>query len=73
MNDLAMTYTDQGKFAQAEPLLLRALAVSRRVKGEEDGGTLIFMSNLAKLWILDRDAGRLADAIDMLERVAQRP
>ena len=40
MNNLASLYMDQGKFAKAEPLLVKTLEVSRRVLGEEHPDTL---------------------------------
>ena len=57
LNNLAALYTDQGKFAQAEPLLLRALAVCGHGKAGDYTGPLPVIMNLARNWILDRDAG----------------
>jgi tetratricopeptide (TPR) repeat protein len=34
LNNLATLYQDQGKYAEAEPLLVRALAICERVLGK---------------------------------------
>ena len=74
MNNLAVLYLDQGQYAKAEPLFVKALEVRRRVLGEEHPDTLTSMNNLALLYQapassprpsrfvkaleIDRDAGR---------------
>ena len=66
MNNLARAVLDQGKFAQAEPLLVKALEVSRRDLGEEHPDTLAAMNNLAQLYVAQGQArpGRAAPRQD---------
>ena len=47
MNNLAMVYDNQGKYAQAEALNSQVLETKRRVLGPEHSETLISMNNLA--------------------------
>ena len=68
MNNLAMLYQDQGQFAQAEPLLVKALEVSRRVLGEEHPDTLTAMNNLAVLYL---DQGKFAKAEPLLVKALE--
>jgi tetratricopeptide (TPR) repeat protein len=67
-NDLAEVYRCQGKFAQAESLVVKGLEITRRVRGEEDSRTLTNMNNLAVLYL---DQGRYADAEPLLAKVLE--
>src|SRR5262249_15609595 len=49
MIELGHALVDEGRFAEAEPLLLKALDGSRRALGEEHDLTLRAMTNLAEL------------------------
>jgi tetratricopeptide (TPR) repeat protein len=50
MNNLAALYRTEGRYVDAEPLVIQVLAVRRRVLGEEHRETLITRSNLARLY-----------------------
>jgi tetratricopeptide (TPR) repeat protein len=62
INNLAGLFRDQGKYAQAEPLLTKVLEVRRRVLGQEHPDTLLSMNNLALLY-LHQSKYRAAEAI----------
>ena len=47
MNNLANLYSNQGRYAEAEPLFVKALDGYRRVMGGEHPETLNTMNNLA--------------------------
>ena len=49
MNHLATLYGRQGRYAEAEPLLVKTLEIQRRVRGAEHPETLRFMNNLGDL------------------------
>jgi tetratricopeptide (TPR) repeat protein len=59
MNNLAGTYRLEGKYVQAEPLLVQALAIKRRVLGEIHHSTATAWNSLATLYRLE---GKLAEA-----------
>jgi len=59
MNNLAYLYRGQGRYAEAEPLYLRARAISERVLGREHPLTLISLINLAGLY---KSQGRYGEA-----------
>ena len=59
VNRLTELKVDQGKYAQAEPLLTKVLNGKRRVLGQEHPKTLISMNNLALLY---EDQGKYAQA-----------
>ena len=50
MNNLALLYLYQGKYAQAEPLFHKLLEVAHRVMGEEHPDALTYTNNLALLY-----------------------
>jgi eukaryotic-like serine/threonine-protein kinase len=50
MNNLANIYSEEGKYAEAEPLYRQTLEMRRRVLGAEHPDTLQSMSNLAIVW-----------------------
>ena len=63
MNNLAVLYQDQGQFAKAEPLFVKALEVGRRVLGEEHPDTLIAMNNLADAVLARQETGALGPLV----------
>jgi tetratricopeptide (TPR) repeat protein len=71
MNNLAVLYGKEGKWAQDEPLLSGAVNVQRRVFGDEHPNTLHFASNLGVVYRLE---GKDAQAEAVLTKVvdAQR-
>ena len=76
VNNLAMFYTTQSRFDEAELLYVQGLEVSRRVLGVEHRDTLLKMHNLA---MLDKARGRfdLAEArfiqtLEIMRRVLGR-
>ena len=50
MNNLAILDMEEGRVADAEPLLAKALEVRRRVLGEDNPVTLVTLSNLGSLY-----------------------
>jgi tetratricopeptide (TPR) repeat protein len=68
-NNLALSYLAQGKFTQAQPLILSALDIKRRVLGQEHPNTLTGMYTLALLYLYE---GRYSVAeslfIELLEK-----
>jgi non-specific serine/threonine protein kinase/serine/threonine-protein kinase len=59
MGNLGMLYFQQGRYAEAEPLLREELEGSRRLYGDKDRGTQGAMGNLAALYARQ---GRYAEA-----------
>jgi tetratricopeptide (TPR) repeat protein len=50
IGNLGELYTNQGRYNEAEPLLVKALEMRRRVLGEEHPETLDFMNSLGDLY-----------------------
>jgi len=46
LNNLALLYSSQGKYEEAEPLLLQALSIAEKVLGVDHPDTKIFQENL---------------------------
>jgi CHAT domain-containing protein len=65
LNNLAALYNDQGRYADAEPLLKRALAIFERVLGPNYPVVAFSLNNLAFLYIKQ---GRYADAEPLVKR-----
>jgi tetratricopeptide (TPR) repeat protein len=59
LNGLALLYDTQGKYAEAEPLYLRALAISEKVFGPEHPHVAPILNNLASIY---RDQGQYREA-----------
>jgi class 3 adenylate cyclase/tetratricopeptide (TPR) repeat protein len=59
LNNLAYLYRAAGRFAEAEPLLKEALAITAKVLGREHPDIAISLNSLARLY---RATGRHADA-----------
>jgi hypothetical protein len=66
MNDLAMLYQRQGKYAESESLEAKAIETRRRMLGERDPRLLIEMGNLAYLYMAE---GKFAAAEKLLAKV----
>jgi Tfp pilus assembly protein PilF len=54
LNNLAGLYKSQGKYAEAEPLYVRALAILINVLGEKHPDTQTVLSNYA-MFLIDRE------------------
>jgi tetratricopeptide (TPR) repeat protein len=65
LTKIAGLYKDQGRYAEAEPLLLRSLAISEEQLGANHPDTATGMNNLATLY---RAMGRYAEAEPLLLR-----
>ena len=65
LNDLAMLYATQGKYAEAEPLYNRALAIAEEALGPEDPAVAACLGNLAGLY---RTQGKYAEAEPLSNR-----
>src|SRR5262249_45834129 len=65
LNNLAKTYHDQGRYAEAEPLYKRALAVAEKALGPEHPEVGLRLNNLATLYSAQ---GRYAEAAPLLKR-----
>src|SRR5579859_3520848 len=50
LNDLGLLYEAQGKYAEAEPLYTRSLAIMQSIRGADDFETATVMSNLANFY-----------------------
>jgi tetratricopeptide (TPR) repeat protein len=59
LNNLALSLTDEGDYAAAEPLYRRALAIDEKALGSDHPDVAIDLNNLAELL---RDKGDYADA-----------
>jgi CHAT domain-containing protein len=59
LNNLAMLYKEQGRYAEAEPLLQQSLKIKRKVLNEDHPDVALRLNNLAGLY---HDQGRYAEA-----------
>ncbi|MDZ8224364.1 tetratricopeptide repeat protein, partial [Nostoc sp. ChiVER01] len=59
LNDLAALYYSQGRYTDAEPLLIQALAMRKRLLGDEHPSVASSLNNLAALYY---SQGRYSDA-----------
>jgi len=62
MANLALTYTDQGRWKEAEELGVQVLETKKRVIGPEHPSTLTSMANLASTY---RNQGRWKEAEEL--------
>ncbi|ESU10201.1 hypothetical protein FGSG_12516 [Fusarium graminearum PH-1] len=62
MNNLALTFLDQGRWKEAEELEVGVIEMRKRVLGEEHPDTLISMGNLASIF---RNQGRWKEAEEL--------
>jgi tetratricopeptide (TPR) repeat protein len=67
LNNLAVLYKSQGKYAEAEPLYERALEIRERVLGAEHPDTTTSLNNLAVLY---KSQGKYREAEPLFERAA---
>ncbi len=65
LNNLALLYQAQGRYAEAEPLYKRALAIREKALGAEHPDVAQSLNNLAALY---HDQGRYAEAEPLYER-----
>ncbi len=65
LNSLAQTYDDQGKYAEAEPLYQRALAIREKTLSAEHSDVAASLNNLAALY---RAQGRYGEAEPLYQR-----
>ncbi len=65
LNSLARLYGDQGKYAEAEPLVKRALAIQEKALGPQHPNVAQGLENYAALL---RKTGRTAEADKMEAR-----
>ncbi len=67
LNNLAALHENQGRYAEAEPLYKRALAIQEETLGPDHPHVAILLSNLAVLY---RNQGRYAEAIKAIRRAS---
>ena len=65
LNNLALVYEDQGRYAEAEPLLKRSLAVEEKSLGPDNPDLGPALNNLALVY---EDQGRYAEAEPLYRR-----
>ena len=68
MNNLAVLYQSQGRYAEAEPLYQQALQLSEKVLGKEHPDTIASVNNLAGLY---QSQGRYAEAEPLYQQALQ--
>jgi tetratricopeptide (TPR) repeat protein len=68
MHNLALTYSDQRRYAEAEKLLTQVLETRKRVLRDDHPGTLMSMHNLASIY---SDQRRYAEAEKLLTQVLE--
>ncbi len=70
LNNLAGLYQAQGRYAEAEPLLKRSLAIREKALGPEHPDVGTSLNNLARLY---QDQGRYAEAEPLLQAQPRHP
>jgi tetratricopeptide (TPR) repeat protein len=65
LNNLAQLYKAQGRYADAEPLFKRSLAISEKTLGPDHPNVAASLNNLAQLY---KAQGRYAEAEPLYER-----
>ena len=65
LNNLALLYHEQGRYAEAEPLLQRALHISEQQLGSEHSDTASSLNNLAGLY---ESQGKYVEAEPLYQR-----
>jgi hypothetical protein len=63
MGDLALTFRDLGRAAEAEELQQQGYEISKRVLGPEHPDTLIYLNNLA---VAMHSVGKTSDALALM-------
>ena len=64
LNNMALLYEAQGRYAEAEPLLTRALAIDEKAFGPDHRNVATVLNNLAALYDTQ---GRYAEAKELAE------
>jgi len=65
LNNRAVSFRSQGRYAEAEPLFRQALDIMQRAKGAEHLDVAIILNNLGELYYIQ---GRYADAEPLYQR-----
>ncbi len=65
LNELALLFTDQGKYAEAEPFFQRSIAIYEKALGTEHPDVTIILNNLGLLYT---DQGKYAEAEPLFQR-----
>ena len=68
LNNLANVYLDQGKYAQAEPLLKRMLAIAEKALGPQHSHVAAVLKDYARLL---RETGRNEEGRQMEQRARE--
>ncbi len=66
LNNLALLYDSQGKYAQAEPLYKQALAIKEKVLGPDHPDVAIVLENMVEFY---KKIGEVDEAKRLEERV----
>jgi tetratricopeptide (TPR) repeat protein len=72
MNNLALLYKVQGKYARAEPLFSKVVELKQRVLDQEHPSTLISMNNLALLYEVQGKYGQAEPLFTKVLEVRRR-
>ena len=65
LNNLAERYKEEGRYADAEPLYKRVLAISEKARGPDHLSVALALNDLAELY---KEEGRYADAEPLYNR-----
>ena len=71
MVDLAILYGDQGRYDDAEELLLDALETLRRTLGDRDPRTIVMMNNVAWFLLSTREPAKPAEALALAREASE--
>jgi tetratricopeptide (TPR) repeat protein len=66
LNNLAERYKEEGRYADAEPLCKRVLAINEKARGPDHPSVALALNDLAELY---KEEGRYADAEPLCKRV----
>ncbi len=65
LNNLAERYKEEGRYADAEPLYQRVLAINEKARGPDHPSVALALNDLAELY---KEEGRYADADPLYKR-----
>jgi tetratricopeptide (TPR) repeat protein len=65
LNNLAELYKEEGRYADAEPLYKRVLAINEKALGPDHPSVALALNDLAELY---KEEGRYADAEPLYKR-----
>ena len=65
LNNLAERYKEEGRYADAEPLYQRVLAINEKARGPDHPSVALALNDLAELY---KEEGRYADADPLNKR-----